>query len=245
MNKAFHFDYFSFFLRRTETAAIRQESTFIHQGVENSIVFITYLNESSKNKNVMTRLLRMSHPVIVVALCLTWNGDQIPWSKTEEANCINLSPGQKGFIQLAKEDEPGEPLVIHGKVIDQKANRPIGDVSLFLYQTDSSGIYNASGGPDDQARIRGTLHTNESGCFKIKTILPGDYPGRKNSRHLHYVVNAKGYKEIKSILFFKGFTTANITGQGPLSVLDIKREKNGGWVGSIDINMERTDSSSR
>jgi len=193
----------------------------------------------------MGHLLRMRHPVIVMALFLTWNGRQIPGSINKEVNCINLRPGQKGFIQLAKEDEPGEPLVIHGKVIDRKANQPIRDVSLFLYQTDSSGIYNASGGPDDQARIRGTLHTNESGCFKIKTILPGDYPGRKNSRHLHYVINAKGYKEIKSILFFKGFTTANITGQGPLSVLDIKREKNGTWVGSIDLNMERTDSSSR
>ena len=193
----------------------------------------------------MRRLLRMRNPVIVMALFLTWSGRQIPWSINEEINCINLKPGEKGFIQLTKEGEPGDPLVIHGKVIDRKANQPIKDVSLFLYQTDSSGIYNASGGTDDQARIRGTLHTNESGCFKIMTILPGDYPGRKNSRHLHYVINAKGYKEIKSILFFKGFTTANITGQGPLSVLDIKKEKNGGWVGSIDINMEWIDSSSK
>jgi protocatechuate 3,4-dioxygenase beta subunit len=178
-------------------------------------------------------------------LFLTCSGRQIPENISQEKNCIDLEPGQKGFIQLAKNDEPGEPLVIYGKVIDRKANQPIEDVSLFLYQTDSSGVYNASGGPDDQARIRGTIHTNESGCFKIKTILPGDYPGRKNSRHLHYIVSAKGYKEIKSILFFEGFTTTNITGKGPLSVLDIKKEKNGTWIGSIDINMERTDSSIR
>jgi protocatechuate 3,4-dioxygenase beta subunit len=85
------------------------------------------------------------------------------------------------------------------------------------------------------------VHTNDSGCFKIKTILPGDYPGQKNSRHLHYVISAKGYKEIRSILFFKGFTTSNITGQGPLSVLDIKKDKDGNWIGSIDLPIGGTD----
>ncbi|MBD0285575.1 MAG: hypothetical protein ICV79_09145 [Flavisolibacter sp.] len=188
----------------------------------------------------MKRLLGMRHTIFLVLLFLICSSRQIPGNINQEKNCINLEPGQKGFIQLAKNDEPGEPLVIYGKVIDRKTNQPIQDASLFLYQTDSSGIYNVSGGPDDQARIRGTVHTNESGCFKIKTILPGDYPGRKNSRHLHYIIKAKEYKEIKSILFFKGFTTTNITGQGPLSVLDIKKEKNGTWIGAININMEHS-----
>ena len=193
----------------------------------------------------MKLLLGIQHPIFLVVLSLACNDSQIPENIKSEKNCINLEPGQKGFLQLAKDDEPGEPLVIYGKIIDRKTNQPVKDVSLFLYQTDSSGIYNTSGGPDDQARIRGTIYANETGCLKIKTILPGDYPGRKNSRHLHYVINAKGYKEIKSILFFKGFTTPNINGQGPLLVLDIKKEKNGTWIGSIDIKMERIDSSIR
>lgn len=187
----------------------------------------------------MKQLFGVRHPIILLVLFLTCAGHQIPGNIDKEKNCIDLEPGQKGFIQLAKTGEPGEPLVIYGKVLDVKTNEPVNDASLFLYQTDSSGIYNASGGPDDQARIRGTVHTNESGCFKIKTILPGDYPDRKNSRHLHYVITVKGYKEIKSIIFFKGFTTANITAQGPLSILDIKKE-NGTWMGSININIERT-----
>ncbi|HZI52237.1 MAG TPA: hypothetical protein VFD56_00930 [Chitinophagaceae bacterium] len=189
----------------------------------------------------MKPLFGTQHPVILVVLSLTCNDSQIPGNIEPEKNCVNLGPGQKGFIQLAKDDEPGESLLIYGKVIDRKTNQPIKDVSLFLYQTDSSGIYNTSGAPDDQARIRGTIYSNESGCFKIKTILPGDYPRQKNSRHLHYVINAKGYKEVKSILFFKGFTTANITGQGPLAVVDIKKEKNDSWIGTIDLKMERTD----
>jgi protocatechuate 3,4-dioxygenase beta subunit len=189
----------------------------------------------------MNRLFWIQYPLIAVSLFVICGSTQMQRNDNQEKSCNDLEPGQKGFIQLAKEGEPGEPLVVYGKVTDRETNQPVRDASLFLYQTDSSGIYNASGGPDNQARIRGTVHTNESGCFKIKTILPGDYPGRKNSRHLHYVINAEGYKEKKSILFFKGFTTTNITAQGPLSVLDITKEKDGTWIGSIGINMERTD----
>lgn len=191
----------------------------------------------------MKGLFGMQHPILLMALFITCNGRQSPGNIIQENDCFNLEPGQKGFIQLTLNEEPGESLVVYGKVIDGQTNQALSNVSLFLYQTDSSGIYNVSGVPDDQARIRGTLQTNESGCFKIKTILPGDYPGQKNSRHLHYVVNAKGYNEIKSILFFKGFTTANITGQGPLSLLDIKKEKNGTWIGAINLHMERTGNS--
>ena len=186
----------------------------------------------------MKRFFIMWHPIIVMILFLTCNEGHDPGNNNKGENCSKLEAGQKGFIQLTKKEEPGEPLVVYGRIIDRKTNHPVNDVSIFLYQTDTSGIYNDSGAPDNQARIRGTVHTNENGCFKIKTILPGDYPGQKNSRHLHYVINAKGYKEIKSILFFKGFTTSNISDQGPLSVLDIKKDTGGTWIGSIDIHIE-------
>jgi protocatechuate 3,4-dioxygenase beta subunit len=189
----------------------------------------------------MKQLFVIQHPIILMVLFLTCNEPQDTGNDQKEKNCSKLETGQKGFIQLTRKDEPGEPLVIYGKIIDRKTNHPVKDVSLFLYQTDTSGVYNTTGAPDDQASIRGTVHTNESGCFRIKTILPGDYPGQNNSRHIHYVINAKGYKEMKSILFFKGFTTANITGQGPLSVLDIKKDKDGTWIGSIDIHIDGTN----
>lgn len=129
----------------------------------------------------MKLLFGMEHPINVGAIILTCTGRQIPENSYQEQNCINLESGQKGFIQLAKREEPGEPLVIYGKVIDRQTNQTIKEAFLFLYQTDSSGIYNAAGGPDEEARIRGTIQTNESGCFKIKTILPGDYPGQKTA----------------------------------------------------------------
>ena len=122
----------------------------------------------------MKRLSVIHHPIILMILFLTCNESQDPGNKNQQENCSNLEAGQKGFIQLTKNEEPGEPLMIYGKIIDRKSNHPVRDVSIFLYQTDTSGIYNVSGEPDDHAKIRGTVYTNENGCIKRNTILPGD-----------------------------------------------------------------------
>ena len=180
----------------------------------------------------------MKYYFLIQLVFFTCNiGDQNNTGNNQETKCSELKAGEKGFIQLANNNEPGESLIVFGKIVDAKTKKPLRDVSIFLYQTDSKGIYSSSG-RDEEARTRGTVYTNENGCFKIKTILPGDYPGQKNSRHLHYVINAEGYAQKKSILFFKGFTTSNITGQGPLIVLDIRKDETGTWIGSTDFYLE-------
>ena len=188
--------------------------------------------------NTRKFLIQFNHLVLPLVLLFNCNGSyQIHGASKSEKKCVELGPGEKGFIQLVNYDEPGEPLIIYGKIRDRKTNQAINGVSVFLYQTDSRGIYSSSG-RDEDARIRGTVYNNETGCFKIKTILPGDYPGQKNSRHLHYVLNAKGHPQKKSILFFKRFTTENITGQGAFVLLDIHKDSTGTWIGSTDFYLQ-------
>lgn len=172
--------------------------------------------------------------IVLIAYCGSRPGTEIE----PKDNCNQLQPGQTGFVQLVNKNEPGEPLIIYGRVVDHKTNRPVHGVNMFLYQTDNKGIYNAanSSAREEQARIKGNVTTASTGCFKIKTILPGDYPGQKNSRHLHYVINAKGYKEVRSTLFFKGFTTAS--GNSALTILDIRKDSMDTWVGSTNFFME-------
>lgn len=188
----------------------------------------------------MKYVTRFSHIALQLALFFTcYVSQQKQENGNQKNNCDQLSPGQKGFIQLTNNDEPGEPLFVYGRVIDEKTNQPLSNASIFLYQTDNKGIYSNSR-RDEDARIRGTVYTNESGCFKIKTILPGDYPGQKNSRHLHYVIKSNGYAEKKSIIFFKGFTTSNITEEGPLIVMDIRKDAKGVWTGSADLSISQS-----
>jgi hypothetical protein len=212
--------------------AFRQAFLFFNQGDEKHALFIyTLMNKAI----IMKHLSIILSPLVLAAMVLAFTAGPHSDNDILKDNCKQLRPGDAGFIQLTGNNEPGEPLVIYGRVVDHKTWRPVRDVTLFLYQTNAKGEYN-SPGPDDQAKIRGTVSTNPNGCFKIKTILPGDYPGQKNSRHLHYVINAKGYKETRSILFFKGFTS--ISGRGNLAVLDIIKDSTGAWAGTVNFFME-------
>lgn len=173
-----------------------------------------------------------------VFLYATCNGSyQTQENDQLQKDCQLLKNNDKGFIRLISKDEPGEPLIVYGKILDKETKQPVSNASLFLYQTDSSGIYNTTG-IDREARIKGTVYSSKTGCFKIQTILPGDYPGNKNSRHLHYIINAPGYEELKSAVFFKGFTTPNLTDQGPLIILNIKKDNTGAWTGTTDFYLQ-------
>ena len=176
--------------------------------------------------------------LISIALYLT-RGDttQITFNASP-SNCDNLQPGNKGFLQLTNRSEPGEAVIVFGKVLDANTNVSLKNVAIDLYHTDQRGIYSISGREED-ARIKGTVQTDENGCFKISTILPGDYPNQKNSRHIHYTISAAGYANKRSVLFFKGFITDNISSGGALTVLDIKRNAAGTWIGSINFTLHR------
>lgn len=60
------------------------------------------------------------------------------------------------------------------------------------------------------ARLRGTLHTDKNGHFKLKTIVPGNYPGETTGKHIHVVANAKGFKEWKFEFLFEGWVSQSL-----------------------------------
>ena len=62
---------------------------------------------------IRKQLFAIRHPLIVMVLFLACNDRQDGGNDSVETNCNNLEAGQKGFIQLTKQDEPGEPLVIY------------------------------------------------------------------------------------------------------------------------------------
>lgn len=177
--------------------------------------------------------------LIAIIFIRTSTGINTPESQTY---CDSLKQGDKGFIRLTKAKEPGEALIIYGKVLDKKTNLPIKRASLFLYHTDTAGHYNSwFFGYPALAKIRGTLYTNDSGCFKIQTILPGDYPGAKDNRHIHFVLKAKGYKTIRREFLFDGFLNDEMRKHAIQDssgiILNIKKNEQGTWVGLADMYM--------
>lgn len=96
-------------------------------------------------------------------------------------------------VIIAGASEPGERLIVTGRVLD--GTRPIAGASVFVFQTDVEGRYAPDkSGPDAELdpRLHGFLRTDRQGAYRYDTVRPGSYNG--NAAHVHYVVKANGYK---------------------------------------------------
>ena len=102
-------------------------------------------------------------------------------------------PNAPSSIVVAGRNEPGERLVVTGRVID--GTKPVVGASVFVFHTDIKGRYAPDrSGPDAELdpRLHGALRTDKQGGYRYETIRPGSYDN--NAAHVHYVVVAAGYK---------------------------------------------------
>jgi protocatechuate 3,4-dioxygenase beta subunit len=75
----------------------------------------------------------------------------------------------------------GEIIVITGFVFDQNC-APITGAWLDFWQADGSGNYDNEG-----FQLRGHQFTDPTGKYTLKTVIPGEYPGR--TPHIHVKVS--------------------------------------------------------
>jgi protocatechuate 3,4-dioxygenase beta subunit len=105
--------------------------------------------------------------------------------------------------------EPGEPLIVEGRVLSGEGGKPVADAPVYLYHTDVQGYYSA-GGKDERnpgarnSRLRGDLKTDAEGRYQFRTIKPGQYPGSGPPAHIHYEITL-GQKPMQGFeLIFEG-----------------------------------------
>jgi protocatechuate 3,4-dioxygenase beta subunit len=131
-------------------------------------------------------LLRMAKPDAVLGRCGDCTG---PYE--------GLPDRLVSRARIAPTGEPGEPLVLTGRVLaaDGKA-RP--GIIVYAYHTNAQGIYPEPNPPRSTAsnhhgQLRGWAKTDAAGRYEFDTIRPAGYPGAgREPQHIHMHVIEPG-----------------------------------------------------
>ncbi len=102
-------------------------------------------------------------------------------------------------VSLHDAREPGPPLVVTGVVYYSDTRTPAGDVLLYVYHTNTHGVYprqsEQPGNGQRHGALRGWLRTDSLGRYRISTIKPGSYQSDDEPAHIHITVTPPGGTE--------------------------------------------------
>lgn len=155
-------------------------------------------------------------------------------------------------ITIPPSGEPGEPLVISGTVYKEDGKTPAPDILIYVYHTNSAGIYPKKT-PDDgrpqwhAGYLRGWMKTDEKGRYEFTTIRPGGYPGRRDPEHIHITLTGQNFREywIDSFWFDDDSRISNEMRKkrpergGYNPIIQMKKDQKNVWQGRRDIRLER------
>lgn len=98
---------------------------------------------------------------------------------------------------LTPKDEPGEPLLVSGRIFGPDGKTPAAGLTLYVYHTDNRGLYSEEDGDgrEPNPRLKGWMRTDAEGRYEFRTIKPMPYPGSTNRRHVHAKVYGAGRAE--------------------------------------------------
>lgn len=105
---------------------------------------------------------------------------------------------------LTAENEPGQRLVVAGRVVGPDGRTPAAGVTVYAYQADATGRYSAKSGPDDNQnpRLCAILRTDAAGNFRLDSVRPGAYAGA-GSAHIHFEIWSERQARRQFLLTFK------------------------------------------
>ena len=122
---------------------------------------------------------------------------------------------------------PGTKLVVEGSVLTV-ACKPVPRAMLDFWQADATGRYDNAG-----YRLRGHQLTDESGRYRLETIVPAEYPGR--TRHIHVKIQAPGQPALTTQLYFPdGADNRRDSIFDPALVMRV-RDADGGRLATFDF----------
>jgi protocatechuate 3,4-dioxygenase beta subunit len=146
------------------------------------------------------------------------DGDDTTVSQTEGPYFKPSSPER---TELFEEGMAGQPIELVGFVLSRDC-KPVARALLDFWQADDKGRYDNSG-----FRLRGHQFTDADGRYRLRSVVPGLYPGR--TRHIHVKVQPQGGRVLTTQLYFPGEQKNRSDGLFRKELL-VRTAKNVGWL---------------
>jgi len=146
------------------------------------------------------------------------DGDDATQQQTEGPYFKPSSPER---VELYEEGMAGQPIELVGLVLS-RACKPLAGALLDFWQADAKGQYDNSG-----FRLRGHQFTDADGRYRLRSVVPGIYPGR--TRHIHVKVQPPGGRVLTTQLYFPGEQQNRSDGLFRRALL-MRTAKNAGWL---------------
>lgn len=146
------------------------------------------------------------------------DGDDATLAQTEGPYFKPSSPER---FELFEEGMAGQPIELTGLVLSRTC-KPIAGVLLDFWQADAKGEYDNSG-----FRLRGHQFTDAEGRYRLRSIVPGVYPGR--TRHIHVKLQPRDGQVLTTQLYFPGESQNRSDGLFRKALL-VRTAKNAGWL---------------
>jgi len=132
-----------------------------------------------------------------------------------------FKPSSPERIELFEEGMAGQPIELIGLVLTRDC-KPIAGALLDFWQANAKGEYDNSG-----FRLRGHQFTDAEGRYRLRSVVPGVYPGR--TRHIHVKVQPRGGQVLTTQLYFPGESQNRSDSLFRKSLL-VRTAKNAGWL---------------
>ena len=141
-----------------------------------------------------------------------------------------FKPSSPERIELFEEGMAGQPIELVGFVLS-RACKPLAGALLDFWQADDKGRYDNSG-----FRLRGHQFSDAEGRYRVRSIVPGIYPGR--TRHIHVKVQPRDGNVLTTQLYFPGEPQNRADGLFRSELL-MRTAKNAGWLaGRFDFVLD-------
>jgi catechol 1,2-dioxygenase len=126
------------------------------------------------------------------------------------------APVCKAGDNIARGEEGGTPLAVHGEVLDLQG-KPVAGALVEVWQASPVGLYENQDPKQPDHNLRGRFETDAQGCFHFRSVKPAGYPVpvdgpcgellRAQDRHpwrpahIHFLISREGYRTLITQVF--------------------------------------------